>query len=302
LLGRSIEKNVELARELGYLHFSQDMIVDVEDLKSLPPERSILITTGTQGEPMSALSLLSKEQYKWLKVSPTDSIIISASIIPGNERTVATIINNLLKSGAKVLYSEDIHVSGHGYQEELKIMLSLTKPKFFIPCHGEFRHMVYHASIAEQMGIPSQNIAVIKDGDVIELKPYAMEKINSLDLQSVYVDGKGVGDIGAQVLKDRRIMSEDGIVIILLIFDSTSGFLLTEPEIVSRGFIYLKESSEIIEQAREIVQKEVDALLFLHKSKIDYSSIKSQIKSSLRDFFYSKTERKPMLLIRIVEI
>jgi len=299
--GRSMENNIEIASELGYLNFSKEQILKINDLKDTPKNKTILITTGTQGEPMSALSLLAHEKHKWLMIEKGDSVIISASVIPGNERGVSKIINNLLRAGANVIYEafEDVHVSGHGYREELKMMLSLAKPKFFIPIHGEHRNLVYHAKLANEMGLPESKTHIMENGDIVELTSSSINRIGHIDCQQVFVDGKGVGDVGSKVMQDRQMLSEDGIVVVIVSMQGENGRLHYKPEIISRGFVYIKESSEMFDKAEKLVLKVTDE--YKVESQLDFTSFKSKIKSVLRNFFYSETQRKPMIVVRIIE-
>ncbi len=299
--GRSMENNIEIAHELGYLNFSSDLLYSIEDIKTLPKNHSILITTGTQGEPMSALSLLAHERHKWFTIEKGDTIIISASVIPGNERGVSKIINNLLRVGANVIYEafEDIHVSGHGYKEELKMMLSLTKPKFFIPVHGEYRHLTLHAKLANSLGLPENRIQVCENGDIIEITNNNIDVVSHIDCQPVYVDGKGVGDIGNKVIRDRQALSEDGIVVVIVSMQGANGKLNYKTEIISRGFVYIKESSEMFERAQSIVLKVTEE--YTKEAQLDFAVFKNKIKIALREFFYQETKRKPMIVTRIIE-
>lgn len=299
--GRSMESNIEIAKELGYLNFSKDLILQMENLKDFPRNKTILITTGTQGEPMSALSLLAHEKHKWLMIEEGDTVIISASVIPGNERGVSKIINNLLQAGASVIYEafEDVHVSGHGYKEELKMMISLTKPKFFIPVHGEYRNLVAHARAAKDLGIPESRTQVMQNGDIIEVTPSYIYKSGQIDIQPVFVDGKGVGDVGSKVIQDRQSLSEDGIVVVIVYLHGQNGNLKYNTEIISRGFVYIKESSTMINKAQGLILKVTED--YHTEQELDFTTFKQKIKSSLRAFFYSETRRKPMIVVRIIE-
>ncbi|MDH5682582.1 MAG: ribonuclease J, partial [Spirochaetota bacterium] len=272
-----------------------------EDLKNTPRNKTILITTGTQGEPMSALSLLAHEKHKWLMIDAGDTVIISASVIPGNERGVSKIINNLLQAGAHVIYEkfEDIHVSGHGYREELKTMLSLTRPKFFLPVHGEFRNLVAHAKLAKEQGVQENRIQVMQNGDILELTNNSLKKKGFIDCQQVFVDGKGVGDVGSKVIQDRQALSEDGIVVVIVSMHGENGQMVYKPEIISRGFVYIKEASEMIDKAQKIILKVTNE--YHKESELDFATFKNKIKSALRNFFYSETKRKPMIVVRIIE-
>ena len=301
LSGRSMVKNIEIANELGYLKYSKEQLLSMEDLRDIPRNQTILITTGTQGEPMSALSLLAHEKHKWMMIEKGDTVIISASVIPGNERGVSKIINNLLRVGAHVIYEgfEDVHASGHGYREELKTMISLVKPKFFIPVHGEHRQLIRHAKVANEIGIPESGIEVVENGDIIELTPYSISKTGNIDCQQVFVDGKGVGDVGSKVIQDRQALSEDGIVVVIVSMHGENGQMVYKPEIISRGFVYIKEASEMIDKAQKIILKVTNE--YHKESELDFATFKSKIKSALRNFFYTETKRKPMIVVRIIE-
>ncbi len=306
LSGRSMEKVVNIALQHGYLRIPMGVLINISEIKDLPRDKVIVVTTGTQGEPMSALYLLARESHRWFDLKSEDTVIISASVIPGNEKTVSKIVNTLFRTGATIIYKDfgNVHVSGHGHKEDLKIMLSLVKPKFFVPIHGEFRHLVHHAALAEEMGIKKSNILIAQDGDVIEITNESIRKASALDLQQILVDGKGVGDIGSKVLRDRQTLSEDGVVVVIISLNEAG--LVGKPEVISRGFVYVKDNSDMIEEAKNIVENTV--LEFLENKdktndngKIDFTTIKTKIKSKLRTFFYSELERKPMLLIRILE-
>ncbi len=300
--GRSMEGNIQIAKELGYLSFSEDVLHPIEDLKSMSRNHTVLITTGTQGEPMSALSLLANEKHKWLMIEKGDMVIISASVIPGNEKGVSKIINSLMKAGANVIYEaiEDIHVSGHGCREELKMMISLVRPKFFIPIHGEYRHLVNHSKMASLLGIPESRIQVLENGDMVEITPNSMVRSGYIDCQQVFVDGKGVGDIGTKVIRDRQVLSEDGIVVVIVTNQPKNGKKVYKPEIISRGFVYIKDSSEIFKKAENLVldiAKEYSS----NGLENDFNSFNNKIRMTLRDFFYKETRRKPIIITRIIE-
>ncbi len=301
IAGRSMENNIAIAHEMGYLKFSEDLLLSIEGLKNTPRSKTILITTGTQGEPMSALSLLAHERHKWLMIEDGDTVIISASVIPGNEKGVSKIINNLLRAGAHVIYEafEDIHVSGHGYLEELKMMISLTRPKFFVPVHGEYRNLVAHRKVATELGVSENRTKVMENGDIIEISENSIYKVGHIDVQQVFVDGKGVGDIGNKVIQDRQALSEDGIVVIIVSMHGENGHMSFRPEIISRGFVYIKESSEMLMKAQKMVLKVTED--YKTESQLDFASFKHKIKAALRNFFYSETKRKPMIVVRIIE-
>lgn len=300
LSGRSMEKVVNLSLQSGYLRIPMGILININEINDLPRDKVIVITTGTQGEPMSALSLLARESHRWIDLKSDDTVILSSSVIPGNEKTVSKIINTLFKTGATIIYKNfgDIHVTGHGHKEDLKMMLSLIRPKYFIPIHGEFRHLVHHASLAEEMGVSGSDIIVAQEGDIIDISQDKIEKVDSLDLQLIMVDGKGVGDIGGLVLRDRQRLSENGIVVVIIAINEYG--LVNKPEIISRGFVYIKENAEMLDKSELIVEKIIDDE-FNKESEIDYNVIKNKVKSKLRTYFFSKVERKPMLIVRIIE-
>jgi len=267
-----------------------------------PPEKIVLITTGSQGEPMSALTRMAKNEHKDVSISSHDLIIISATPIPGNERHVTKVINELMRSGAEVVYESmyDVHVSGHACQEELKLILSLTKPKFFIPIHGEYKHMKKHASLAYELGIEKSNVFMLSAGNVVETDGVEMKITSQVTNGRVFVDGLGVGDVGSIVLRDRKHLGQDGIIIAVAAVDSSSGTVISGPDIVSRGFVYVRESEELLEAARDLLsealQKGIDG-----NSK-DWNAIKAKMKDALSEYIYGKTKRRPMILPIIMEI
>ena len=299
IVGKSMEGNIQIAKELGYLKFSKDQILRLEELKDFPKSKTILITTGTQGEPMSALWLLAYEKHKWLVIEDGDNIIISASVIPGNEKEISKIINNLLRMGTEVTY-EDVHVSGHGYREELKLMLSLTKPKFFIPIHGEYRNLKKHIKLANEMGIPESNCKIMENGDIIEVEQDSINKKGQIDIHQIFVDGKGVGDVGNRVIQDRKILSRDGIVVVIIKLSKKEEKMQFKTEIISRGFVYMKESSGFFEMVNNLVMNIVKNQA--HKiTSDDYNSFKNKIKKGVGNFFYNQKKRNPMVVVRIIE-
>lgn len=301
LQGRSVENICAIASELGYLDIPAQKVVKVDQLKRYKPEQVCVITTGTQGEPMSGLFRMANSSHR-LNVGDGDTVIISASAIPGNERGMGKVINQLYQNGAKVVYDRtaDVHVSGHAQREELRLMFTLTKPKFFIPVHGEFRHLYTHGELAEQMGMPHQNIFVTQCGDIVELTRKKGAIGGSVPTGGVMIDGLGIGDIGSVVLRDRRVLSEDGLFTVVIIINKATGAVLTEPEIISRGFVYVKSSEELLRGAKALVKtlsKQFEA-----GNKSEWSSIKNNIRGELRNFLYDKTKRRPMILPIIIEI
>lgn len=300
--GKSMNKYVGIAAELGYFSVEKGFFIELEDLDKYPREETIIVATGSQGEPMSALTQISHDNHRFLKAEKNDTVIISASVVPGNEKMVSRVIDRLFRIGATVIYegSEDIHASGHGSQEELKLMLALTKPKFFMPIHGDFRHLVHHASLAEQMGIGANRIIIAQDGDVIELNNNEIRKVDTIVAEPVYVDGKIVGDVGSQVMMDRQMMSGDGIVIAVIPYHHGLN-QFGNPDIITRGFIYVREAKDIIKNAKQLINEKCTK--FIEERNLendDYSILKNQLKITLKQYFYSETERNPLILIRVV--
>lgn len=299
--GRSMVKIAEIAKELGYLQLPDESVVEVWQLKKYRDDQICVITTGSQGEPMSGLFRMANSSHK-VNVGKGDMVIISASSIPGNEKSVGRVINQLYQHGAKVIYERmaDVHVSGHACKEELKLMLTLTKPKFFIPVHGEARHLYQHKELAEELGIPEEDIFVTEIGDVVELTRNKGRIAGSVTAGSVMVDGSGVGDIGNVVLRDRKLLSEDGIFTVFITLNKQTGALLAQPEILSRGFVYEKNSEELLKETRELVKAKAAQFEKNHRSS--WSSIKNDIRNSIKNYLYERTKRRPMVMPIIIEI
>ncbi len=299
--GRSMVKIAEIAKELGYLQLPDESVVEVGQLKKYRDDQICVITTGSQGEPMSGLFRMANSSHK-VNVGKGDMVIISASSIPGNEKSVGRVINQLYQHGAKVIYERmaDVHVSGHACKEELKLMLTLTKPKFFIPVHGEARHLYQHKELAEELGIPEEDIFVTEIGDVVELTRNKGRIAGSVTAGSVMVDGSGVGDIGNVVLRDRKLLSEDGIFTVVITLNKQTGALLAQPEILSRGFVYEKNSEELLKETRELVKAKAAQFEKNHRSS--WSSIKNDIRNSIKNYLYERTKRRPMVMPIIIEI
>ena len=299
--GRSMVKIAEIAKELGYLQLPDESVVEVGQLKKYRDDQICVITTGSQGEPMSGLFRMANSSHK-VNVGKGDMVIISASSIPGNEKSVGRVINQLYQHGAKVIYERmaDVHVSGHACKEELKLMLTLTKPKFFIPVHGEARHLYQHKELAEELGIPEEDIFVTEIGDVVELTRNKGRIAGSVTAGSVMVDGSGVGDIGNVVLRDRKLLSEDGIFTVVITLNKQTGALLAQPEILSRGFVYEKNSEELLKETRELVKAK--AAQFEKNNRSSWSSIKNDIRNSIKNYLYERTKRRPMVMPIIIEI
>ena len=299
--GRSMENIVQVAIELGYLEVEKDVLVPIDQIGKYPNEKMVIITTGSQGEPMSALARMAASEHRKITIVPGDTVIISATPIPGNEKFVSKVVNQLFKKGAEVIYDsgEKIHVSGHACQEELKLMHALVKPRFFIPVHGEYRHLKKHGELAMELGLPEKNLVICENGDVIEVTRNYIKKNGSVTSGQVFVDGLGVGDVGNIVLRDRKHLSQDGILTVVVTIEKQSGKVVSGPDIISRGFVYVRESEGLMDEAREIVKavlKECE-----EKQITDWATLKSKMRDELREFLYEKTKRKPMILPIIME-
>ena len=300
--GRSMINAIKVSQELGYLNAPEGTIINVNELKSLKDSEIVILTTGSQGEPMSALTRMANNDHKKIQIKAGDLVIISANPIPGNEKTVSRVINMLYEKGANVLYDAltQVHVSGHARRDELKLMLTLLKPKFFIPVHGEFRHLMQHAKLANQLGVPESNTVIGSNGDVFELTSKSIVKNSTVISGNILVDGLGVGDVGNIVLRDRRLLSENGLIIVVLSTEKGTGKVLAGPEIVSRGFIYVRENIDLIEESKNVVRK---ALEKCDDTKVkEWNNIKMIIKDSLSSFIYERIKRSPMILPIIVEV
>lgn len=299
--GRSMENIVQVAIELGYITLEKDVLIPVDQISKYPNEKVVIITTGSQGEPMSALARMAASEHRKINVVPGDTVIISATPIPGNEKFVSKVVNQLFKKGAEVIYdsSEKIHVSGHACQEELKLMHSLVKPRFFIPVHGEYRHLKKHGELAMELGLPEKNLLIPENGDVIELARNYIKKNGTVTSGQVFVDGLGVGDVGNIVLRDRKHLSQDGILTVVVTIEKQTGRVVSGPDIISRGFVYVRESEGLMDEAREIVK--VVLRDCEEKQITDWATLKSKMRDELREFLYEKTKRKPMILPIIME-
>ncbi len=299
--GRSMENIVQVAIELGYLEAEKDVLVPIDQIGKYPNDKMVIITTGSQGEPMSALARMAASEHRKITVVPGDTVIISATPIPGNEKFVSKVVNQLFKKGAEVIYDsvEKIHVSGHACQEELKLMQALVKPKFFIPVHGEYRHLKKHGELAMELGLPEKNLVICENGDVIEATRNYIKKNGSVTSGQVFVDGLGVGDVGNIVLRDRKHLSQDGILTVVVTIEKQTGKVVSGPDIISRGFVYVRESEGLMDEAREIVRS---VLKDCEERQItDWATLKSKMRDELREFLYEKTKRKPMILPIIME-
>ncbi|MBR5379163.1 MAG: ribonuclease J [Clostridia bacterium] len=295
LLGRSMLSVAKVSMLLGYLNIPEGLLVDVDSLDRYRDDELVVLTTGSQGEPMSGLSRMAFSEHKKLEIRPSDMVIISATPIPGNELSVSKVINKLVSTGADVIYEAlaEVHVSGHARQEELKLMHSLTRPQFFVPVHGEYRHLYHHARLAESLGMPEENVLIPQTGGVIELTENSIRRAGTVPSGDLLVDGLGIGDVGESVLKDRKHLSEDGMLIVVLCFDHETGELISGPDIISRGFVYVKENEELMEGAKEAVRK------LLHARSYEYlstSALKEGVREALKRYIYETTHRDPMIL------
>ena len=278
------------------------MLVDIEDVNKYPPEKMVIITTGSQGEPLSALSRMSSGDHRQVSITPNDLIIISATPIPGNEKFVGKLVNELMKQGAEVVYEAmyEVHVSGHACQDELKMMLALTKPKFFIPIHGEYKHMKKHEGLAIKMGIPEENIFLLNIGQVVETDSVEMKAVGQVPAGKVLVDGLGVGDVGSVVLRDRKHLSEDGLIVVVTTINRETGAVAAGPDIVSRGFVYVRESEALMDEAKQLVKKTLRTCA--DRNIREWGNIKSSVRDELGNFIFQKTKRNPMILPIIMEV
>lgn len=302
VLGRSMINVVNVAMDLGYLNVPEGVLIDMDNMDKVPRDKLVIITTGSQGEPMSALTRITFNEHKKVEIVPDDLVIISASPIPGNEKLISKVINELFKKGAKVIYEAlaDVHVSGHACQEEIKLIHSLVKPKFFMPVHGEHRHLRQHADLAVRMGMPKENIFIMEIGKVLELTNDSAKINGSVTSGKVLVDGLGVGDVGNVVLRDRKHLSQDGLIVVVITIEGDTGNVVAGPDIISRGFVYVRESEDLMEQLKEIAKQAI--FKSSSKNQGDWSIRKSAIREALKDCIYERTKRKPMILPIIMEI
>ena len=297
--GRSMINIIETASNLGYLQIADKTLIDVEELKNYPPEKTVIITTGSQGESMAALSRMASNNHKKISIMPGDTVIFSSHPIPGNEKAVTNVINELQMKGADVIF-QDVHVSGHACQEEIKLIYSLVKPRYAVPIHGEYKHRKAQAKIAAQLGIARENIFMLQSGDVLEMDDTKAGVNGKVPVGAILVDGLGVGDVGNVVLRDRQHLAEDGIMIVVMALESHSDQLVSGPDIVSRGFVYVRESDELLDEARLLVDQAVQDCL--DRGKTDWGKLKSTVKDVLSDFVWKKTKRRPMILPIIMEV
>jgi ribonuclease J len=301
LLGRSMETSVRLAAEHGYLPVPEGLLLPLEEVSALPAYRQVIISTGSQGEPNSALALMAAAEHKYLRVTEGDLVILSARIIPGHERTVMRVVNQLLRQGAEVLWdgAAFVHVSGHASQDELRLMLNLVRPTFFVPVHGEYRHLLAHARLAQEVGVPAERVLVVEDGAGIELTKTAARRLDRVPLARVLVDGKGVGDVGPVVLRDRQLLAEDGMVVVAVTVDRASGVLVAGPEIVSRGWVYEREAEGVLEDARAAVR---EALAEPRETPLGREALIALLRATLRRFITQRYDRKPVVLPVVLEV
>lgn len=297
--GRSMVNIITTATELGYITIPDNMLIDIEQMKNYPDEQIVLITTGSQGETMAALPRMAASIHKKVSIKPGDTVIFSSTPIPGNEKPVFKVINELSMKGAKVIF-QDTHVSGHACQEEIKLMYALTKPKYAIPVHGEYRHLLKHSEVAQSMGVPKENVFLLSSGDVLEFKDDQAGVVGKVPAQGIFVDGLGVGDVGNIVIRDRQHLSENGLLIVVVTLEKYTNQILSGPDIVSRGFVYVRESENLMEEARVVVSDALEKCL--SKNTTDWGKMKTVIKDSLSDYVWKKTKRNPMILPIIMEV
>ena len=302
VIGRSLENLVKVGEELGYLNVPKNILIPIDTIKNYPDDKLVIITTGSQGEPMSALTKMAFGEHRKVTITPNDYVIISATPIPGNEKMVGSVVNALMKRGVEVIYEKmyEVHASGHACQEDLKLMIGLVKPKYFIPVHGEQKHLIKHAMLARAMGIDEKNIYIAEIGETIELTETYIKKVGTVTAGDVYVDGLGVGDVGNVVLNDRKRLSQDGIIIVVATIDAHGGYVVSGPDIVSRGFVYVKDNEELMNAARDLACRVIDEQ---YDSKYhDWNSVKTKVRDEISRLMYEKTKRSPMILPIFMEI
>lgn len=300
--GRSIELTVEIAKSLGHITIPDNMEIFINDMKHFPDSEILMITTGSQGEPMSALARMAADTHKQIKIKEGDTIILSSKFIPGNEKAITNIINHLYRKGADVIYEKisDIHVSGHAFQEELKLMIGLTKPKFFIPVHGEYRHLLLHSRLAEQTGIPKKNIILAENGNIIEFDENGGRISGKIETGRVLIDGKGIGDVGTSVLKERRFLSEEGVVVVTLVFDEETGIVVHGPEIISRGFVFWTETGHLLDDAQCVILEIIEEIGPDVPNRTEI--IHTKLQTALKQYFYFAIKRRPVIIPVIMEL
>ena len=300
--GRSMEKIIQTAKELGYLKCPDKVFIDIDMMKNYTDDQLVVITTGSQGEAMSALTRMASGEHRKLKITPNDRVIISANPIPGNEKSISKVIDDLMQIGAEVIYSalEHVHVSGHACQEEQKLIFALTKPQYFVPVHGEYKHLMAHGETAKMMGVKKENIFMMTNGRILELNQDKAKLTGTVPNGKILVDGLGVGDVGNIVLRDRQHLSQEGLIIIVLTMDKVSGEVVAGPDVISRGFVYVKESENLMDEVKSVVRSEIRKCE--EEGIQDWATIKGAVKETLKDFIFSKTRRNPMILPIIMEV
>jgi ribonuclease J len=302
-LGRSMARNVAFARDLGLLHIPEDRLIDIEKTSSLPPSKVCIICTGSQGEPMSALSLMAAGENKWVKARQGDLVVLSSHAIPGNESNVGKVIDGLCRSGAEVVHSglASVHVSGHAMRDELKLLISIAKPRAFIPVHGEYRHLMHHARLATDLGVPPDSVLLAEDGDVVELTSTTIEFAGEVPAGYLYVDGI-VGDVGRGVLRDRKLLAEEGVIVVIVTVDSRTGTVLTGPEIITRGWVHAPEAEKLLDEAREVVLAAIESSELDEPTSTDFDTLKRRARSALGRFVQERTKRRPMIVPVVMEV
>jgi ribonuclease J len=290
---------ISIAAQLGYLTLPDNILIDVDQLRSYPAEQTVIITTGSQGESMAALSRMANGTHRKISIRPNDTIVLSSNPIPGNEKSVTGIINELMRKGADVIF-QDVHVSGHACKEDIKLIYSLVNPKYSIPVHGEYKHLVAQAKIAEELGFDKDHIKILSSGDVLEIDENGAEVTGRVHVGNIFVDGLGVGDVGNIVLRDRQRLAEDGIIIVVMTLERGSGQILAGPDIVSRGFVYVRNSESLMDEAKAVLNGTMDYCM--EHNITDWGKIKNEIKDALSDFVWKETKRRPMIMPIIMEV
>ena len=300
--GRSMVNIISTASELGYLKVPEYTLVDIDQLKNYSDEQTCLITTGSQGEAMSALTRMASGEHRKIKITPNDRVIISANPIPGNEKYISKVIDDLMQIGAEVIYSaiEHVHVSGHACQEEQKLIFALTKPKYFVPVHGEFKHLIAHSETAKMMGVDKDNIFMMTNGRILEINENSARLTGTVPNGKILVDGLGVGDVGNIVLRDRQHLSQEGLIVIVITMDKATGEVVSGPDVISRGFVYVRESENLMEDVKSVVRSIIKKCE--EEGIQDWSTIKGTVKENLKDYIFNKTRRNPMILPIIMEV
>ena len=302
LVGRNLVNNTRIARELGYMNVPSEDLIDVKKMDQYPPEQLLLLSTGSQGEPLSALSLMATDNHKDVQIQRGDTVVLSSRFIPGNEKAITHMINHLCRRGAEVIYEKisAIHVSGHGYREELRMMLNLIRPEYFIPIHGEYRHLVQHIQLAREVGMAEDKLLLAEDGDVISLNNGTGRITDRVEVGKVFVDGKGVGDVEDLVLRDRRQLSEDGMVIPVMVINERTGEVVSGPDIISRGVLFEEKMGKVLQQAKKVIKDALDGVSI--ESKTDELEVENEIRRALKRFFRKEMNRRPVIIPVIIEM